>query len=125
MIEEDGKMHCFWNLSTKPQYRQAQETFYFSLNSSNKFGYHIDNYIIHQFKWVIPNKPEQLTVVQKTAHSVALNWTIPSSLVSFPKGLGHRIWYKSEFDQTGWHKKDVRNTTGKEKVVPYNLTNLR
>lgn len=36
--DENGRMSCFWNISTSPQYRQAHEYFFFNLIMNNTFG---------------------------------------------------------------------------------------
>jgi len=47
---------------------------------------------------VIPARPENLTVVNKTLDSVLLYWNVPFPLQNFPPGLEHKIMYENQWD---------------------------
>lgn len=49
-INKDNIGGCFWNITTDPQYRQAQGTHYFILTAQNRFGTEQFNYTFSHFK---------------------------------------------------------------------------
>lgn len=51
---------------------------------------------------VIPAKPMNLSVINKTSNSATLYWELPFPLQSFPPGITHKIMYQNQWD----HKKD-------------------
>lgn len=50
---------------------------------------------------VVPEPPNNLTVVNKTADSILLYWSVPVPMKRFPPGLVTHIIYQSEYDD-GW-----------------------
>lgn len=117
-------MSCFWSVSSNPHYRQVQPTYNFELTMSNKFGNNSINYTLDHFKYVKPNPPENLKVVNLTTNSILLNWTIPSSISHFEPGLQYRILYQCEPGPKEW-KLAYLGYMKNKKEVTYNLNGLR
>lgn len=46
------------------------------------------------FFLVIPTRPANLTLVDKTSSSISFQWNVPFPMQSFPPGLHHRITYQ-------------------------------
>ncbi|XP_076379609.1 cytokine receptor domeless isoform X2 [Megalopta genalis] len=93
---------CLWDTSTNPIYRQPYEYYTFILNVENVLGNASFTYRFHHFAHVIPAKPANLSVINKTSDSVLLHWSVPFPMQNFPPGLHHRIMY-----QNHWHTKDT------------------
>lgn len=52
---------------------------------------------------VIPAKPANLSVINKTSDSALLHWSVPFPMQNFPPGLHHRITYQNQWDhQKTW-----------------------
>lgn len=47
---------------------------------------------------VIPEKPTDLVLINKTINSAVIRWDIPYPLYNFPPGLQFKIEYKSKWD---------------------------
>ncbi|RZC42750.1 fn3 and/or zf-C2HC 2 domain containing protein, partial [Asbolus verrucosus] len=77
------------------------------------------------FPTVLPEPPENLTVISTTSSSVYLRWQLPESMQIFTPGVHHRIFYQSEYDGKQWSfgGEITDNATQKEKF--FNLTNLQ
>lgn len=48
--DDNGRMSCFWNLTTTPQYRPAHDLFIFSLTMNNTFGSNVMTIPFHNFE---------------------------------------------------------------------------
>lgn len=68
----------------------------------------LDVIIIITLFSVIPAKPYNLTLINKTSESALLYWELPFPMATFPVGVHHRIMYQHQWD----HEKDW-------KVRPY------
>ncbi|XP_076280238.1 cytokine receptor domeless isoform X2 [Lasioglossum baleicum] len=115
---------CMWDTSTNPIYRQPYEYYTFILNVENVLGNTSFTYKFHHFAHVIPAKPANLSVINKTSDSALLHWSVPFPMQNFPPGLHHRIMY-----QDHWHLKDawqVINITNEVHMDKrnYNLSGL-
>ncbi|CAH1965200.1 unnamed protein product [Acanthoscelides obtectus] len=118
------KMHCFWNISTNPQYRQAHPAFDFTLTMWNVFNMTTQVFPFDHFKNVRPNAPEKLTANATSPHSILLSWKIPSSLNIFPPGVHHRILYQCQHYEKKWQFGGlITNISNKSPV--YELKNLK
>jgi len=51
---------------------------------------------------VIPAKPYNLTLINKTSESALLHWELPFPMATFPVGVHHKIMYQHQWD----HEKD-------------------
>lgn len=52
---------------------------------------------------VIPAKPANLSVINKTCDSALLHWSVPFPMQNFPPGLFHKITYQNQWDhQKTW-----------------------
>lgn len=51
---------------------------------------------------VIPAKPFNLTLINKTSDSALLYWELPFPMATFPVGVHHKIMYQHQWD----HEKD-------------------
>ncbi|KAG5899472.1 hypothetical protein JTB14_015324 [Gonioctena quinquepunctata] len=120
----DNRMSCFWNISTKPQYRQVQPTFAFTLNMTNTFGSNLMKIVYDHFKHVIPNPPENLTVVSTSPHSIHLTWVIPKMMVYFKPGVHHRILYQCEYYEKKWEFVYITDWE-KNETLEYDLNNMK
>ncbi|XP_066588811.1 uncharacterized protein [Prorops nasuta] len=115
---------CFWDATTDPIYRQAYEYYTFQMNVKNVLGNISIQHKIHHYANVIPAKPTNLSVVNKTSDSALLHWNVSYPMQNFPPGLHHRVTYQNQWD----HKKTwkVINITNDVKTSNryFNLTNL-
>ncbi|XP_031844734.2 cytokine receptor domeless isoform X1 [Nomia melanderi] len=115
---------CLWDTTTNPIYRQPYEYYTFILNVENVLGNASFQYKFHHFAHVIPAKPANLSVINKTSDSALLHWSVPFPMQNFPPGLYHKIMY-----QNHWHSEDtwqVINITNDSHMHKryYNLTGL-
>ncbi|XP_012282204.1 uncharacterized protein LOC105700688 [Orussus abietinus] len=116
---------CLWDTSTNPIYRQPYEYYTFILNVENVLGNISVSYKIHHFAHVIPAKPANLSVVNKTSDSALLHWSIPFPMQNFPPGLHHRVTYQNQWDhQKTWQIINITNDIHMHKRY-FNLTNLK
>lgn len=68
--------------------------------------------VVFFFFPVIPAKPQNLTVLNKTLDSAMLYWTIPFPLETFPPGVYHRIMYENQWDgQNTWKVRSMSGLT--------------
>ena len=52
---------------------------------------------------VIPAKPANFSVVNKTSSSALLYWSAPFPMTNFPPGLHYRVKYQNQWDsQKSW-----------------------
>lgn len=62
---------------------------------------------------VIPERPANLSVVNRTFDSALLHWTVPFPMQHFPPGLYHRIMYQNQWD----HQKNWQVSLKKDKEI--------
>ncbi|XP_076178162.1 cytokine receptor domeless [Ptiloglossa arizonensis] len=114
---------CLWDTSTNPIYRQPYEYYTFILNVENVLGNTSFQYKFHHFAHVIPAKPANLSVINKTSDSALLYWSVPFPMQNFPPGLHHRIKYQNQWDHQKWQVINITNDVRIYKRY-YNLTGL-
>ncbi|XP_034948371.1 cytokine receptor [Chelonus insularis] len=115
---------CIWDLATNPIYRQSYENYTFMLNIENVLGVTSVVYKFHHYAHVIPAKPEDLSVINKTSESALLYWSVPFPMQNFPPGLHHRIAYQHQWDrQKTWQVINIDDDVHEDKRY-YNLTGL-
>ncbi|KAI4493704.1 hypothetical protein M0804_001880 [Polistes exclamans] len=115
---------CLWDASTNPIYRQPYEYYLFILNIENMLGNFNVSYKFHHFAHVIPAKPANLSVVNKTEKSAMLHWSVPFPMQNFPPGLHHRITYQNQWEnEEDWKVINITNDIHAAKRY-YNLTEL-
>ncbi|XP_043487260.1 uncharacterized protein LOC122514466 [Polistes fuscatus] len=115
---------CLWDASTNPIYRQPYEYYSFILNIENMLGNLNVSYKFHHFAHVIPAKPANLSVVNKTEKSAMLHWSVPFPMQNFPPGLHHRITYQNQWEnEEDWKVINITNDIHAVKRY-YNLTGL-
>ncbi|XP_043257067.1 uncharacterized protein LOC122399986 isoform X2 [Colletes gigas] len=115
---------CLWDTSTNPIYRQPYEYYTFILNVENVLGNASFQHKFHHFAHVIPAKPANLSVINKTSDSALLHWSVPFPMQTFPPGLHHRIRYQNQWDhQKNWQVINITNDIHMHKRY-YNLTGL-
>ncbi|XP_053977661.1 uncharacterized protein LOC128875796 [Hylaeus volcanicus] len=116
---------CFWDTTTNPIYRQPYENYTFILTAENVLGNASFEYKFHHYAHIIPAKPANLSVINKTSDSALLYWNIPFPMQTFPPGLHHRIMYQNQWDhQKDWEVIDITNDNRTHKRY-YNLTGLK
>ncbi|KAI4504019.1 hypothetical protein M0802_000490 [Mischocyttarus mexicanus] len=132
---------CLWNAATNPIYRQPYEYYSFILYVENKLGIFNVSYKFHHFAHgtvnilgsqsppylyftVIPAKPANLSVVNKTEESAMLHWSVPFPMQNFPPGLHHKITYQNQWEnEEEWKVINITNDIHAAKRF-YNLTGL-
>ncbi|XP_012253310.2 cytokine receptor [Athalia rosae] len=116
---------CMWEASTDPPYRNVHKNYTFILRAENVLGNNSFTYHIRHFAHVIPAKPVNLSVVDKTYSSAMLHWSVPFAMRGFPPGLVHRIQYQNQWDDERiWETMNITdNAHANEKY--YNLTGLK
>eukprot|EP00102_Acyrthosiphon_pisum_P024183 XP_016661393.1 PREDICTED: phosphatidylinositol phosphatase PTPRQ isoform X2 [Acyrthosiphon pisum] len=99
---------CYWDFSTTPIYRPPYEYYYFTLLGDNVLGNSTTPIRFHHYANVIPASPINITVVDKTQSSAMLRWSV-DTMAAFPRGLIHKIEYKSQWDSNPehWHSVNV------------------
>ncbi|KAK6620371.1 hypothetical protein RUM44_006772 [Polyplax serrata] len=115
---------CIYDFETYPSYRQPYEYFSFEISGKNALGNYSKSYRFHHYAHVIPNKPENVTVVNKTIGSAVIGWNIPYPLFHFPPGLRLKIQYKNKWED--WVEVNIPYTEriyGKN--YTYNITGLK
>ena len=70
-----------------PYYRLTLESFDLFITVKNEFGEATSNYSIDHYSHVKPNAPENLMVIEKTAFSIFLQWSIPRQMSAFVPGM--------------------------------------
>ncbi|CAL7946416.1 unnamed protein product [Xylocopa violacea] len=122
--EHEKPNSCLWDPSTNPIYRQPYEYYTFILNVENVLGTANFTYKFHHFAHVIPTKPANLSVINKTCDSALLHWSVPYPMQNFPPGLYHRIMYQNQWDhRKTWQVINITNDIHLYKRY-YNLTGL-
>ncbi|KAL6427265.1 hypothetical protein ACFW04_008687 [Cataglyphis niger] len=123
--ENTKKNSCSWTQYSSPMYRQTYENFTFIMFVHNQFGNISDVHRIDHFAQVIPAKPVNLSVINKTSNSATLYWELPFPLQSFPPGINHKIMYQNQWD----YKKDweviIIDTDPRLSKRFFNLTGLK
>ncbi|XP_015122629.1 cytokine receptor [Diachasma alloeum] len=120
-----AKNRCYWDTSTNPIYRQPYEYYIFNLTAENVLGNISVLYKFHHYAHVIPAKPSNLTVVNKTSDSVLLHWSVPFPMQNFPPGLHHRVTYQHQWDsRKTWQVINITNDIHMYKKH-FNLTDLQ
>ncbi|XP_076245773.1 cytokine receptor domeless [Calliopsis andreniformis] len=115
---------CLWDTSTNPIYRQPYEFYTFILNVENVLGNASFQYKFNHFAHVIPDKPANLSIVNKTFDSALLHWSVPFPMQNFPPGLHHRIEYQNQWElRKTWQIINITNDVRAHKRY-YNLTGL-
>lgn len=115
---------CMWSEATDPIYRQPYDRYTFVLYAENVLGNASYTFKVNHYANVIPAKPQNLTVLNKTLDSAMLYWTIPFPLETFPPGVYHRIMYENQWDgQNTWKVINITTKSHKHKKY-YNLTGL-
>lgn len=116
---------CGWTMTTNPPYRRTFEYINFQIDGSNKFGNVSQTFKFHNYAHVIPNPPSRLVTVNKTAHSIYLQWNI-GILEVFEKGIVFKVkytWESSKYwNVHEYHHKDVEKERDKVRV---NITDLK
>lgn len=128
---EGNKYKCFWNAETNPQYRPAQEWYYFTLHMNNSLGqneykYTFDHYanskfccflfnefvlfLIAFFFVVLPESPQNLSVINVTTNSIYLNWSLPEDVAVLGIHFEHRLLYQCENGPNEWTVRQLIKT---------------
>ncbi|CAB0032240.1 unnamed protein product [Trichogramma brassicae] len=116
---------CTWKPKTNPIYRQPYEFYTFYINGTNVLGTWNGSYKFHHFAHVIPARPSNLTVVNKTLNSAMLYWSVAYPMQNFPPGLHHRIAHQSQWeDRDSWQNIDINDEPHNPNRY-YNLTGLK
>ncbi|XP_063994915.1 cytokine receptor isoform X2 [Diachasmimorpha longicaudata] len=119
-----ARNRCYWDTTTNPIYRQPYEYYIFNLSAENVLGNMSVTYKFHHFAHVIPAKPTNLTVLNKTSESALLHWTVPFPMQNFPPGLHHRVTYQHQWDsRKTWQVINITNDIHMYKRS-FNLTGL-
>lgn len=75
---------------------------------------------------VIPGKPENMKVKEKTAYSALLEWSLPYPLQNFPPGLIQRVEYLPQWEsRESWHRVDTSHLNPKHSKHELNITSLK
>lgn len=73
---------------------------------------------------VIPGKPENLKVINKTAYSAYLEWSLPYPMPNFPPGLVQRVEYLPQWEsRESWHRVDTEKLDTNDNQL--NITSLK
>ncbi|KAJ8664784.1 hypothetical protein QAD02_006446 [Eretmocerus hayati] len=125
--EQKGKSRnsCFWDFTTNPIYRQPYEYYTFFLQGENVLGNWSGSYKFHHFANVIPARPTNLTVVNKTTNSALLHWSVSFPMQNFPAGLHHKVEHQNQWDRRdAWKVIQITDDIHTAKRY-FNLTELR
>ncbi|XP_014213058.1 cytokine receptor [Copidosoma floridanum] len=122
--KERPRDSCFWAFDTNPLYRQAHENYTLLMHGGNVLGNWTGSYLFQHYAHVIPAKPINLTVADKTYNSAILQWKIAFPMEDFPPGMHLRVSYQSHWDSRDKWK--TINITDKVVVKEgsYNLSGL-
>ncbi|KAL7307372.1 hypothetical protein TKK_0000559 [Trichogramma kaykai] len=116
---------CTWKPKTNPIYRQPYEFYTFYINGTNVLGTWNGSYKFHHFAHVIPARPSNLTVVNKTLNSATLYWSVGYPMQNFPPGLHHRISHQSQWEKRdSWQKIEITDEPHNPNRY-FNLTGLK
>ncbi|XP_025196270.1 cytokine receptor-like [Melanaphis sacchari] len=99
---------CYWDFNTTPMYRQPYEYYDFRLNGQNVLGNTSTFINFHHYANIIPARPINITIIDKTESSVMLRWSV-GAMTDFPRELIHKIEYKSQWDSNfeQWHSINI------------------
>ncbi|KYQ54930.1 Cytokine receptor [Trachymyrmex zeteki] len=115
---------CTWDIYSDPIYRQPYAFYIFILKVSNPFGELNFTYRVQHYSNVIPAKPYNLTLINKTSESALLHWELPFPMATFPVGVHHKIMYQHQWDhEKDWKVINITHPKNKEQWL-YNLTGL-
>lgn len=113
---------CIWEAGSDPIYRQPYEYYNFYLTARNIFGNATIPYRFDHYANVLPNKPDNLTVISKTSSSAEIYWAVPFPLQQFPPGIHHRIMYQHQWSKN-WTIIDIKTKT-REPEKRFNITSM-
>ncbi|XP_011502285.1 PREDICTED: cytokine receptor [Ceratosolen solmsi marchali] len=123
--KDKPRNRCFWDSTTNPIYRQPYEYYTFHLIGENVLGNWSYTHKFHHFAYVIPARPTNLTVVNKTLDSVMLHWSVPFPMQTFPAGLHHRVAHQNQWDgRKTWQIVNITDEPHNPKRY-YSLTGLQ
>ncbi|XP_011874868.1 PREDICTED: cytokine receptor [Vollenhovia emeryi] len=123
-ITKTKKNSCMWDIYSDPIYRQPYSFYIFTLNVSNAFGNVNFTYRVQHYPNVIPAKPYNLTLINKTSESALLYWELPFPMATFPVGVHHKIMYQHQWDhEKDWKIINITHPKAREHWL-YNLTGL-
>lgn len=75
---------------------------------------------------MIPAKPENLRVKEKTAYSAFLEWSVPYPMQNFPPGLVQRVEYLPQWEsRDSWHSANSTGLNTKHSKHELNITTLK
>ncbi|XP_018407282.1 PREDICTED: uncharacterized protein LOC108783250 [Cyphomyrmex costatus] len=115
---------CTWDIYSDPIYRQPYAVYIFILKVSNPFGELNFTYRVPHYPNVIPAKPYNLTLINKTSESALLHWELPFPMATFPVGVHHKIMYQHQWDhEKDWKVINITHPKNREQWL-YNLTGL-
>ncbi|KYN26832.1 Cytokine receptor [Trachymyrmex cornetzi] len=115
---------CTWDIYSDPIYRQPYAFYIFILKISNPFGELNFTYRVQHYPNVIPAKPHNLTLINKTSESALLHWELPFPMATFPVGVHHKIMYQHQWDhEKDWKVINITHPKNREQWL-YNLTGL-
>ncbi|XP_024884406.1 uncharacterized protein LOC112462719 [Temnothorax curvispinosus] len=115
---------CMWDIYSDPIYRQPYPFYIFILKVSNAFGTENFTYRVQHYPNVIPAKPYNLTLINKTSESALLYWELPFPMATFPVGVHHKIMYQHQWDhERNWKVVNITHPKNREQWL-FNLTGL-
>jgi cytokine receptor domeless len=120
-------LHCTWNTSSEPRYRQQEDEYFFILKASNKFGENNQNFTIDHFSIVKPDPPSNLKLITVNPHSILLKWNIANTMADLLTcGVDHRIEYQiAKIDnRTYFHSVDATGLPPNSKTYKFLLKDL-
>lgn len=123
LIEYDtDTVKCVWTPSTSPIYRPAQEIYYFTINATNMFGWNITKFTFNHWLNIVPDRAPHFNYTSIGTHSVDLLWTIPHTMVTFPRKLQYKVMHICLLDgkKADW-KTDYVEPTNSDNFVNYTL----
>ncbi|XP_071454335.1 cytokine receptor isoform X2 [Hetaerina americana] len=123
---DERENKCFWNSSTVPHYRQPYEYYFFTINGRNALGnMSAMNSKFHHYAHIIPAKPENLRVLNRTLSSILLKWDVPLPLPVFPPGLIQKVEYQHQWMPGDiWQVANTSHLKMQNGSYVYNFTNI-
>lgn len=122
IVYEEDFYKCTWTLESKPAYRQAVESFTFSLTGHNKFGSNSQQIPFNLYANLRPAPPVNLHLVNVSSYMATLQWFIHHEIYHFPKTFIHKLMYCSELDETLTWKEILINAALEQQNITYNLS---